>query len=141
MDWQATMACDKGPDLDLHDDCDHEQRMCVERAKDDYSEVLNLRAKARFLNEAIRKPKSDVEAEKLNENLTETNTLIQDRLTTMATKYNFDGNVALCDQAMAVIVRYEGYPLYLHGAEIPGNLTAFFKACGAEYNPAKNLLL
>ncbi len=137
MDWQALIACGKGLNPLLHKDCEHRLKLSAERARDDYSEVLYLRGNVRDLKTAIRESKSDVEAKELNEELNETNTLLQDCLTTMATKYNFDGNVALCDQAMSTLVKYEDYPLYLHGAEIPGNVTAFFKKCGAEYNPAE----
>ncbi len=132
MDWQARLACDKGPDPMLHRACEHWRDPSEERAKDDYSEVLNLRDKVHYLNEAIRKSESDVEAKELNEELNETSTLLQDRLTTMATKYHFDGNVALCDQAMSILVRYAD-----DDVETPGNLAAFFKACGTEYNPAE----
>ncbi len=132
MDWQARMACGKGPDLDLHEECDHWVKMSAERAKDDYSEVLSLRDKVHYLNTEIRESKSDVEAKELNEKLIETSTLLQDCLTKMATKYNFDGNVALCDQAMSTLVRYEDV-----SAEIPGDLNAFFKAYCTEDNPPR----
>ncbi len=133
MDWQARLACDKGPDPMRHIDCEHWQNPSAERAKDDYSEVLNLQAKVRYLNTEIRESKSDVESKELNEDLNETSTLLQDRLTTMATKYHFDGNVALCDQAMSILVRYGD-----DDVEFLGNLNAFFNACcTAEYNPAE----
>ncbi len=139
IDWQAMIACDKGPDLDLdaecdlHANCEHWLKLSAERAKEEYTEVLGLRAKVRYLNTEIRESKSDVEAEKLNAKLNEVNTLIQDRLTKMATQYNFDGNVALCDQAMSIAVRHDEW----YRAEKPGDLTAFFKACRTEYNPAE----
>ncbi len=127
MDRKALVACGKGPDPLLHAECEHRLKMSAERARDDYFEVLKLREEAYDLETAIGESKSDVRAEKLKEELNEVNTMIQDRLTKMATQYNFDGKAEFVDQAMSIHLSYD-----VNRAERPGVLNAFFSTFRAE---------
>ncbi len=132
MDRKAIIDFAEGPDS-LHTDCeDWPQMVSADRAKEEYTEVLTLKEEVGFYKNAIRSEStSPVEAEKLNKELKDLDNKIHDRLTKMATEYNFDGNAELFDQAMSVAVRYE-----VDGAVNPaGALNAFFNTCCTGYNP------
>ncbi len=131
MNRKAGIDFVKGRDS-LDTDCE-QMKKSADRAKAEYIAVLALKKEGLFIKHAIRSESSQpVKAKKLQKRLDALNNKIHDRLTKMATEYNFDGKAELVDQAMSIAVRYE-----VDGAENPGVLNAFFNTCSSEYDPVE----